>query len=79
MENRFNSRFYNNVLTSHLLFHKYLANTLPQDNAPPHKSAETSTWFLENCGEVFDNWPQTSHVPIFQNFFQVDKQLADSD
>ena len=55
VENRVNSSVYTNILASNLFPHVYLGELLQQDNAPAHKSAETSTWFLENCFDVLEN------------------------
>ena len=48
---------YTNISAFHLLPHMYLGGSLQQDNATAHKSAETSTLFLENGVDVLENWP----------------------
>ena len=64
VNNRVNSGVYTNIFASHLLPHMYLGEVLQQDNTPAHKSAETSTWFLENRGDVLETGPQTRQISI---------------
>ena len=72
VENRVNSSVYTNILASNLLPHMYLGEVLQQDNAPAHKSTETSTWFLENGVDVFENWPpNSSDLNIIENMWFI--------
>ena len=47
-----------------MLLHMFLGKIVQQDNAPAHKLAETSTWFLVNDVEVFENWPQIRQISM---------------
>ena len=72
VENRVNSSVYTNILVSRLFLHMYLGELLQQDNTPPHKSAETSTWFLENGVDVLENWPPNSpDLNIIENMWFI--------
>ena len=68
VENCVNSSVYTNILDSHLRPHVHLGEVLQQDNAPAHKSAETSTWFPENGVDVLKNWhPNSPDLNIIEN------------
>ena len=63
VENRVNSSVYTNILASHLLPLMYLGELLQQDNAPAHKSAETSHGFSKTVSTVFlKTGPQTRQI-----------------
>ena len=45
---------------------------LQQDKAPTHKSAETSTCFLENGVDVLENWPpKSTDLNIIENLWSI--------